>query len=173
MDAKAAIYKKFLADYKGTPDQQKVAAETGKEYLSKYGSCPDPGDKQIADFIQKWVTKYDVAVRDFACTDAFNKKDYARAFQACQVILNEKPDNIDIVLLLARGGYANVTATTPSTALNAEAARMARRAIELIQSGKTPAKWDPFPSRPRSRTASLRRSLRPTRTSRTSTRRTS
>lgn len=146
VEAKAALYKKFLDNYKGTPEQQKIASETGKEYLSKYGNCPDDGDKKIAAFIQNWVTKYDVAVRDFACTDAFNKKDYARAFQACQVILNEKPDNIDIVLLLARGGYANVTATPPNTALNAEAARMSRRAIELIQSGKTPAKWDPFPN---------------------------
>lgn len=146
VEAKAALYKKFLADYKGTPEQQKVASDTGKEYLSKYGTCPDAGDKQIADFIQKWATKYDAAVEEFACTDSFNKKDYSKAFQACQVILTKRPDDIGIVLMLARGGYANVTSTPPNTALNAEAARMSRRAIELIQSGKVPAKWDPFPS---------------------------
>lgn len=143
-DAQAAMYQKFLANYKGTPDQQKVAAETGKEYLAKYGTCPDDSAKKIATFIQNWVTKYDKAVRDFACTDAFNKKNYAGAFQACQVILSEQPDNTEIVLMLARAGYANVTAATPSNALNADASRMARRAIELIQSGKAPAKWDPF-----------------------------
>ena len=146
VDAKAAMYQKFLANYKGTPEQQKTASETGKEYLGKYGACPDAGDKQIADFIQKWVTKYDKAVEDFACFDAFNKKDYARAYQACQVILTKQPDNTDIVLMLARAGYANVTSTPPNTSLNAEAARMSRRAIELIQSGKAPAKWDPFPN---------------------------
>jgi hypothetical protein len=145
-DAKAAMYQKFLANYKGTPDAQKIAAETGKEYLSKYGACPDEGDKKITAFIQNWVTKYDKAVRDFACTDAFNKKDYARAYQACQVILSEQPENTDIVLMLARAGYANVTATTPNKSLNADALRMARRAVELIQSGKAPTKWDPFPS---------------------------
>ena len=147
VDAKAAMYQKFLANYKGTPDQQKVAAETGKEYLSKYGACPDESDQKIATFIKGWVTKYDKAVRDFACTDAFNKKDYARAYQACQVILNEQPENTDIVLMLARAGYANVTATPPNKSLNAEAARMARRAVELIESGKAPTKWDPFPSK--------------------------
>jgi hypothetical protein len=147
VEAKAALYKKFLDNYKGTPDQQKTADDTGKEYLSKYGTCPDEGDKKIATFIQNWVTKYDKAVRDFACTDAFNKKDYARTFQACQVILNEKPDDIDTVLLLARAGYANVTSPTPNKALNADAARMARRAVELIESGKAPSKWDPFPSK--------------------------
>jgi hypothetical protein len=146
-EAKAALYKKFLDNYKGSPDQQKTAADTGKEYLSKYGTCPDEGDKKITSFIQNWVTKYDKAVRDFACTDAFNKKNYAGTFQACQAILNEQPDNIDIVLLMARAGYANVTSPTPNKALNADAARMARRAVELIESGKAPAKWDPFPSK--------------------------
>ncbi|HVF66903.1 MAG TPA: hypothetical protein VM914_04525 [Pyrinomonadaceae bacterium] len=147
VDAKAAMYQKFLANYKGTPEQQKTASDTGKEYLSKYGACPDAGDKQIADFIQKWAGKYDAAVEEFACTDAFNKKDYAKAFQACQVILAKQPDNVEKVLLLARGGYANVTSATPNKSLNAESARMARRAVELIQSGKTPAKWDPFPNK--------------------------
>ena len=146
-EAKAALYKKFLDNYKGTPDQQKAAADTGKEYITKYGTCPDEGDKKIATFIQNWVTKYDKAVRDFACTDAFNKKNYAGAFQSCQAILSEQPDNIDTVLLLARAGYANVTSPTPNKALNADAARMARRAVELIESGKAPSKWDPFPSK--------------------------
>src|SRR5215213_8432590 len=146
VDAKAATYQKFLANYKGTPDAQKIAAETGKEYLSKYGACPDESDKKITAFIQNWVTKYDAAVEEFACTDAFNKKDYSKAFRACQVILAKQPDNVEKVLLLARAGYANVTSATPNKSLNADAARMARRAVELIQSGKVPTKWDPFPS---------------------------
>jgi hypothetical protein len=146
-DAKAALYKKFLDNYKGSPDQQKTASDTAKEYISKYGTCPDAGDKQIATFIQNWATKYDKAVRDFNCTDAFNKKDYARAYQACNVILAAEPDNVDITLMLARAGYANVTAASPNKGLNPDAVRMARRAAELIESGKSPAKWDPFPSK--------------------------
>jgi hypothetical protein len=146
-DAKAALYQKFLANYKGTPEQQKIANETGREYVNKYGTCPDEGDKKIATFIQNWNTKYEKAVRDFACTDAFIKKDYAKTFEACRVILNTEPDNVDTVLLLARAGYANMTSPAPNKTLNADAARMARRAIELIESGKAPAKWEPFPSR--------------------------
>lgn len=146
VDAKAALYGKFRENFNGTPDQQKLAYESGKDYLSKYGTCAEPGDTQIIAYVQKWVSKYEKAVVDFACTDAFNKKDYAKAFQACNVILQQRPDDIETTLLLARAGYANVTSTTPNKALNADAARMARRAAELIQSGKTPAKWDPFPS---------------------------
>jgi len=146
-DAKAALYKKFLDNYKGTPDQQKVAADTGREYLSKYGACTDEGDRKIAAFIQSWVGKYEVAVRNFNCTDAFNKKDYARTFDACRVVLNAEPENIDTVLLLARAGYANASSTTANESLNPEALRMARRAVELIEAGKAPTKWDPFPSK--------------------------
>src|SRR5919112_1735870 len=83
VDAKAALYGKFRENFKGTPDQQKVAYEAG---------------------------------------------------------------NIDIVLLLARAGYGNVSNLPPDKSLNAEASRMARRAVELIESGKAPAKWDPFPN---------------------------
>jgi hypothetical protein len=147
VDAKAALYKKFLDNYKGSPDQQKTASDTAKEYLSKYGNCPEASDTQIATFIRNWATKYDKAVRDFACTDAFNKKDYARAFQACNVILADQPDNVDITLMLARAGYANMTSASPNKALNPDTVRMARRSAELIESGKAPAKWDPFQSK--------------------------
>jgi hypothetical protein len=147
VDAKAALYKKFLDNYKGTPDQQKVAYETGKEYLSKYGTCPDAGDAQIAKFIQGWSSKYEAAVEEFACNDAFNKKNYAGAFQACQVIIAKQPDNIDKILLLARAGYLNATLPTPNKALYPESAKMARRAAELIESGKAPADWKPFPNK--------------------------
>ena len=146
-DAKAALYKKFLDNYKGTPDQQKTAAETGKDYLSKYGSCTEEGDTKIASFIKGWVGKYEVAVRNFNCTDAFNKKDYARTFEACRIVLNAEPENLDTVLLMARAGYANVTLATPNKALNAEALRTARQAVSMIEANKAPTKWDPFPSK--------------------------
>ena len=54
-DAKAALYKKFLDNYKGSPDQQKVAYDTGKEYLGKYGNCPDEGDKKIGYVVIRLV----------------------------------------------------------------------------------------------------------------------
>lgn len=146
-DAMAALYKTFLANYKGTPEQQKTASETGHQYLTKYGNCPDAASKQISTFIQNWVTKYDKAVRDFACTDAVAKKDYTKAFQACQAILSAEPDNTDTVLLLAVAGYNNAVSPNQNKSLNADAAAMDRRAAQLIESGKTPTKWDPFTSR--------------------------
>src|SRR3982751_4758120 len=81
VEAKAALYKKFLDSYKGTPDQQKAANDAGNEYLTKYGNCPDDSDKQITAFIQKWVTKYEAASKDFNCTKAVNDNP-AQALQA-------------------------------------------------------------------------------------------
>lgn len=145
VDAKAALYQKFLANYKGNPEQQKTASEIGKEYLGKYGTCPDEADKKIAEFIQNWVGKYDKAVRDFECTSSFDKKDYQKTFQVCGAILNEQPDNVGYALLLSRAGYANMINGGPNIkSLNPEAARITRRTLDLIQSGKSPDKWTPF-----------------------------
>ena len=64
-EAKARLYQKFLDNFKGNVEQQKVAYETGKEYLSRYGSCPKESDKKVADYVRKWVAKYEEAVREW------------------------------------------------------------------------------------------------------------
>src|SRR5215207_2471887 len=71
-DAKAALYKKFTDNYKGSAEQQKQAYEAGKEYISKYGNCP--GDKDIVAYIQnKFVTRYEEATLVFNCQKAANE----------------------------------------------------------------------------------------------------
>src|SRR5215213_6066978 len=62
VEAKAALYKKFLDNYKGSPDQQKVAYESGREYLSKYSADTSAENAPIVKFIQNWVGKYEKAV---------------------------------------------------------------------------------------------------------------
>lgn len=142
-DAKAALYKKFTDNFKGTPDQQKVAYEAGKEHLGKYGACPDAGDKQIAAYIQNWVGKYEKAVVEFNCTEAVNKTP-AQAFQACQPIIAANPDNLKYQLLLVTAGLKNAQAKNSST--NAQAADAARRALALVEKGSTTEVWAPFTS---------------------------
>jgi hypothetical protein len=148
-EAKLALYQKFLADYKGTPDKQKAAHDTGKDYLSKYGTCPDDSDKKIAAFIQGWVAKYEKAALWYEFTSSFDNKDYAKTFELGRTILNNEPENVDAVLLMAQAGLANALPGGPNNkSLNPETARIARRAIELIESGKAPAKWSqPFTNR--------------------------
>ena len=59
LDAKAKLYRKFLDNYKGNAEQQKVAHDTGKEYIASYGDCPEESDKKVAAYIRRWLTKYE------------------------------------------------------------------------------------------------------------------
>ncbi len=142
-EAKAATYQKFLASYKGTPEQQKAASETGKEYLGKYGTCPDPADQKITTFIQNWVNKYDAASADFAFTKAVNENP-SQAFQLSRAALEKNPDNLKIYLQLVAAGLKS--AQSGNKSLNADAANAARKALTLLEQGKTSDIWLPFTS---------------------------
>jgi hypothetical protein len=140
-DAKAALYQKFLANYKGTPDQQKVAYETGKDYLSKYSGDTSAENAQIVKFIQNWVTKYEAALTDFNCTNAVNKTP-TQAYQACQPLLDKNPDNLKVYIMLVAAGVNN--ATKGDKSMNAQTIQTARRALDLISQGKTADSYAPF-----------------------------
>lgn len=137
-DAKAALYKNFLDNYKGSPDQQKIAYEAGKEYISKYGTCPDESDKKIATFIGNWVTKYEKAVADFE----FNKavaENPSEAFRLSRDRLARDPENLKIYLQLIQAGAKNKSSY-------GDAANAARKALELVEQGKTTDVWAPLTS---------------------------
>ena len=140
-DAKAALYKKFLDNYKGTPEQQKVAYDTGKEYLSKYGSDTSAENAPIVKFIQNWVTKYEAATVEFNCTDAVNKNP-TQAYQACQPLLAQNPDNLKVYLMLVAAGVKN--ATTGNKSMYGQTVETARKALSLISEGKTADSYAPF-----------------------------
>jgi hypothetical protein len=142
-DAKAAQYKKFTDNFKGSPEQQKAAYEAGKEYLSKYGTCPDTGDQQIAKYIQNWTTKYEGATVEFNFTKAVNENP-TQAFQLSRDLLAKNPDNLKIYLQLVVAGLKNAQAKNNST--NAQAADAARRALALVEKGTTSDAWLPFTS---------------------------
>ena len=62
-ETKAGLYKTFLDHFKGSPEQQKVAYEAGKEYISRYESCPKQSDREVVGYIRNWAAKYEAAVR--------------------------------------------------------------------------------------------------------------
>jgi hypothetical protein len=147
--AKAELYKKFLDNYKGKPEQQKIAYDSGKEYLSKYSGDTSAENAPIVKFIQNWVTKYEAATRDYDLRQSITKKDYAHAFEVGDTWLSQEPDNLDVMLLLASAAYNNLVLpdAPKNKSLNAGATRIVRHAIELLESGKQPAKWELFPNR--------------------------
>ena len=145
--AKVALYQKFLANYKSTGEEQKQADGFAIEYINRYGSCPDEGDVKVTRFIRKWLGLYAKVVREFDCRSFAYQQQWAKAFEVCQVVANENPESTDWPLLLTLAGYANVTSGSRDKSLNAEAAKMARRAVELIEAGKALPSWHPFASR--------------------------
>ena len=148
--AKVALYQKFLASYKSTGEEQRRADEFANEYLTKFGGCTDEGDEKVARFIRKWLTLYAKVVQEFDCRTAAYQQQWTKAFEVCQIVANENPESTEWPLLLTLAGYANVTAMTSGSrdkSLNAEAAKMARRAVELIEAGKALPNWNPFAGR--------------------------
>lgn len=65
LEPKAKLYKTFLDNHKGTPEQQKAAYEAGRDYVSRYEACPKESDKLIIDYMQEWLARYEAAVREW------------------------------------------------------------------------------------------------------------
>jgi predicted HicB family RNase H-like nuclease len=129
---KAAWYKTFFDNYKGeTPAQnQKVAYDAAKKYL---GACPDdPNDVQAA-FMKKFVKRMDERDQKVAagkaCDDAIKAKKYAEEMRVCKDVLATDPDNVNLNTILGVAGLAE------ASLLN-ESANYARKAVQLIESGK-------------------------------------
>src|SRR5829696_2664422 len=140
-EAKAALYTKFRENFNKSADLQKVAYESGKEYLGKYGACTDPADVTIIKYIQNWVGKYEKATLEFNCTKAANENP-AQAFEACAPWIAAGQDNLKPHLALVGAGIKSYTSGNMS--LNSRAAAEARTTLQLIESGKTTDVWAPF-----------------------------
>src|ERR1044071_7102337 len=142
-EAKAALYTRFRENFRGQPEQQKVAYESGTQYLNAYGTCPDGSDQQVARYVQNWMSKYVDATFKYNCQKAVNDTP-AQAFMLCQPYVDANPGKVEPQLMLVAAGLKNAQSKNKST--NAQAADAARRAIQLIEQGKTSDMWAPLPS---------------------------
>lgn len=140
-EARAALYNKFRENFNKSAELQKLAYESGKEYLSKYGACTDASEVTIAKYIQNWVGKYEKATLEFNCTKAANDNP-AQAFEACAPWIAAGQDNLRPHLALVGAGIKSYTSGNMS--LNSKAAAEARTTLQLIDSGKTTEVWAPF-----------------------------
>lgn len=154
--AKSDLYKKFLAAYNrgkaiqkedppltkpGNKDAFALAAkeayDTAKEYVQKY---PSPADDILA-FQKKYITNYEKSAKEERknqLTQLIDKdKNYNEAFALGRKILADEPDDLGTNYDLARAGLAAALSNPPNEANNEEAARDARKAIQLIEAGKT------------------------------------
>lgn len=136
-EAKTALYNDFRENLK--KDQAK-ANEQAKKWLA----CPvTTGEEQISDYLKNFVAKYEKANRKDQITDlVYNKKDFPKAFEVGRAILTEEPDNLKVLIDLAYAGFASAMAKNDT--FTADSINYAKKAMQLIESGKAPEKWDPY-----------------------------
>jgi len=134
---KAAWYNTFLANFKGDPAQQKIAYDAAKTYLT---TCPeDPEDKVASYMKNKFVVPYEAMTAGATVKkqfeDAFKQKNYADQIKLGKQILETEPDSPAIYIILGVTGLGDQSLLT-------ESAQFAKRAIELIESGKPFAPYE-------------------------------
>jgi hypothetical protein len=134
-EAKAALYKRFTDNYK---TNQAVANEAAKEYLEKYPN----DDPKIIAYLKDFVSKYEKGSRKGQLDTLVRDKKFDEAFKLGKEVLASQPDDLPTLLATAWSGLN--LATTGKDANNVEATNYARKAIQLIEAGKTPEEGKPF-----------------------------
>ena len=132
--AQADLYERWRTNIR---NNQTLAYEAGKEYLTKY---PDDG---YATHVKKWVGEYERAARRVRFGQLLERdKKYGEAFAAGKLALADAPDNLQTLINLAYAGYFAQAAA--DSAVNTETLAFARQAIERLEAGGKPADWKPF-----------------------------
>jgi len=136
-ETKLAWYTEFRENLK--KDQAK-ANELAKKYLA----CPAvAGEEQITNYLKNFVTLYEKASRKDQISDlVYNKKDYPKAFEIGKAVLADEPENVKVMIDLAYAGYA--AATAKNSTFNDDAINYAKKAMQLIEAGKSPDNWTPY-----------------------------
>ncbi|HEX8249759.1 MAG TPA: hypothetical protein VF599_16390 [Pyrinomonadaceae bacterium] len=142
------LYKKWLDNYKGTPEQKQTAVDAGKEFISK---CNTPEQAEIIKYLQVQVPKLEGTLKSGKNVECFNTavKDAKtvnadNAFRCGKEILASAPDQIDVPLVLASIGFDKAVAKPPVDTYNAEAINYARQAIQKIEGGKTSTQYGAY-----------------------------
>ena len=132
-EAKTASYQEFL---KFRKDDQAKAFEAAKKYLACPADGATPETQKIIDYLKKWSTAYEEGMRKIKFTALlYNEKKYPEAYALGREILAAEPDNLKVLVDLGANGY--VVAPLKNDQLNSESLGHARKALQLIESGKT------------------------------------
>jgi hypothetical protein len=140
---KVALYDKFKTNSTGDFKAQKTAYDAGKEYLKKYPNDTDAKATEVKTFVELFekeeMRPSEVLVK------VYKDKKYAEAFQLGKQVLTDNPENVKVLTALGYAGMLSATAGKPE--FTTDAIAYAKKAIQLIESGKNPANWTPFANR--------------------------
>jgi hypothetical protein len=138
---KLAWYTEFRAIFK--TDQNKAY-----DLAQKYLACPaESGEESIRNYLKNtFVAVIDKARRTPKVTElVYDRKDYTKAFELGKQVLADEPENVKVLMDLAYAGY--LAHSSKVETFNADSLVYAKKAIQLIQSGKVPENWVPYASK--------------------------
>jgi hypothetical protein len=152
---KEALYAKYIANYDKEVDKRKIAVQAGKEYLQKFGEGNEAEDplipyfktnvplleQQIKDIEKDELDRKNAALKlkeEKELADQFNtsvkSKNLAQVFSSGKQIVDNKPEYLDVYIVLATIGYDSAVAK--DNTYNNEAINYAKKAIQLIEKGE-------------------------------------
>jgi hypothetical protein len=109
----------------------------------KYLACAGSEDTDITKYLKKWVGSYEeVSQKQKLPTLIYTAKDYPGAFAYGKELLAKDPENLKALIDLGYAGY--LASVAKNNSFNADAINYAKKAIQLLESGKTVDAWAPF-----------------------------
>lgn len=135
-EVKVNLYTKFIDTYR---NNRQAAYEAAKAYLQRYGKDND----QYSKYVQQWVDLYEKELRQGKLKDlVYSDRNFVDSFKLGKQVLADEPDYLDALIALGNAGFLAYKAGNDN--FNNEAVGYARKAIQQIDSGKTPDDWKPF-----------------------------
>jgi hypothetical protein len=133
---KVELYTKFVQNYK---TNKAVAHNTAKDYLRLYSKDND----DLSKYVQRWVDVYEKDERQQTLLRMVHKdRNFLEAFPVGKVVLADQPDQLDSLIALTAAGY--LAANARNTDFDKETIAYAKRAIQLVESGRAPEDWAPY-----------------------------
>jgi hypothetical protein len=146
-EVKVNVYKRFVDNRVPNPT---VAYQAARDYMQRYAK----EDDQYTKYLKAWITAYeeDERARQLAAERAdreqqllgsFTTKDFTKAYGLAKQVLADDPNNVRVLIALGYGAVA-ASIEARNESFNTDATRYAEKAIQLLESGKTPEIWEPF-----------------------------
>jgi hypothetical protein len=139
-EGKEALYASFL---KNRPTDQAKAYEDAKKYLACPAGEVTEAQQKIIDYLKKWTAAYEEGSKKIRfITLLYKDKKYPEAYALGKEILAAEPENLTVLVHLGANGYLVTPLKNPT--LNAEALDYAKKALQMLDAGKTIDDWQPL-----------------------------
>jgi hypothetical protein len=149
-DGQAKLDAAFRSNYQTAKPvaDRKVALESGKQYLEKYGSCDGP-TKEFSDYLKGYLPKLEASIKSQEnkiridaivnrFLDGMKSKNWDDVFASGKQLIAENPDDYRAVELVLGSIGLDETAKSPRvTKWNDETLRYAKQSIADMEAGKT------------------------------------